>query len=193
MSNGREKILVASLHEFAERGFDGARIDRIASNANVNKALIYYHFKNKEELYISTVNELFALAKLETLEISGLSVREKIIGVLEQFIWFLYKNPYFVRIMDHSVHQDKDIYKDLHEQNIFFEAVIMLYEEGLKNGECRKVEHIVDCVVSLLGASYFYFSHRIAVKKFYVDLSETEIVEIHVKTMREIVSRVLFN
>lgn len=192
MSNGKEKILDASLREFAERGFDGARIDRIAANADVNKALIYYHFKNKEELYLSTINDLFLRAKPDSLEMSGLTIREKMFGVIEQFIWFLHENPYFVQIMDHSVHQDKDIFKGLHEQNIYFEAVIALYEEGLNKGECRQVEHIVDCVVSLLGASYFYFSHRNAVKKFYVDLKETDIVGIHVRTLKEIVSRVLF-
>jgi len=75
----------------------------------------------------------------------------------------------------------------------FFEAVLALYEEGLKKGECRQVEHIVDYIVSLLGASYFYFSHRNAVRKFYGGLEETDIVEIHVRTLKDIVSRMLFD
>lgn len=192
MSNGREKILEASLQEFAERGFDGARVDRIAANAEVNKALIYYHFKNKEELYVSTINYLFAMAMPASIKMSGLSVQEKMFGVIEQFIWFLHENPYFVQIMDQSVHQDKDIFKNLHEQNIFFEAVITLYNEGLEKGECRQVEHIVDCIISLLGASYFYFSHHKAVRKYYGDLRETDIVKIHIRTLKEFVSRMLF-
>ncbi|MBD3412947.1 MAG: TetR family transcriptional regulator [Candidatus Aminicenantes bacterium] len=46
----REKILKAATKLFAEKGFDGARVDEIAQKAKVNKALIYYYFKSKEEI-----------------------------------------------------------------------------------------------------------------------------------------------
>lgn len=46
-----EKVLGAAFKEFSQHGFYGARIDRIARNARVNKAMIYYHFKSKEALY----------------------------------------------------------------------------------------------------------------------------------------------
>lgn len=46
-----EKVIKSALKEFALRGYDGARIDRIARTAKVNKAMIYYHFKGKEALY----------------------------------------------------------------------------------------------------------------------------------------------
>lgn len=48
--DSKEKILEAARAEFSERGFDGARVDSIAKRAEVNKALIYYYFKSKEEL-----------------------------------------------------------------------------------------------------------------------------------------------
>lgn len=192
MISGREKIRDAALKEFAERGFDGARIDRIAANAGVNKALIYYHYKNKEELYVSTINELFAQALPESLKMEGLTVREKMFGVVEQFIRFLHEHPYFVLIMDRSVQHHEDFFQNLHEQNLFFEALVALYDEGLEKGECRQVEHIADYAVSFLGACYFYFSHRRAVRKFYGDQEESEIVEAHIETMKDFVSRVLF-
>jgi len=46
-----EKILKSALAEFGEYGFSGARVDRIAERAEINKAMIYYYFKNKEVLY----------------------------------------------------------------------------------------------------------------------------------------------
>ncbi|HOW81875.1 MAG TPA: TetR/AcrR family transcriptional regulator [Spirochaetota bacterium] len=46
-----EKIFRGAVKEFSQYGFDGARIDRIAKNAKINKAMIYYHFKGKEALY----------------------------------------------------------------------------------------------------------------------------------------------
>lgn len=53
-----EKVLGAALREFAQRGFDGARVDSIAKRAKVNKAMIYYHFKSKEALYEAILNEI---------------------------------------------------------------------------------------------------------------------------------------
>jgi len=46
----RERILEAAIREFAERGFDGARVDEIATRAHVNKALIYYYYDSKQTL-----------------------------------------------------------------------------------------------------------------------------------------------
>ena len=47
----RTRILAAALSEFAANGFAGARTQRIASAADVNKALLYYYFESKEKLY----------------------------------------------------------------------------------------------------------------------------------------------
>jgi TetR/AcrR family transcriptional regulator len=54
----REKILRAALHEFSTHGLAGARTDAIADSAKVNKALLYYYFKNKESLYAAAFEEV---------------------------------------------------------------------------------------------------------------------------------------
>ena len=46
-------ILDAALAEFADHGLGGARMDRIAERAGVNKRLIYYYFENKESLFLA--------------------------------------------------------------------------------------------------------------------------------------------
>ncbi len=51
-------ILDAATAEFAVSGFDGARVDRIAAAADVNKATIYYHIGNKRDLYLQVVRRL---------------------------------------------------------------------------------------------------------------------------------------
>ncbi|NOY88616.1 MAG: TetR/AcrR family transcriptional regulator [FCB group bacterium] len=50
-SNSKEIIIQTALVEFAKYGLSGARVDRIAKNAKVNKAMIYYYFSSKENLY----------------------------------------------------------------------------------------------------------------------------------------------
>jgi len=60
-----DRIIRAALEEFADHGLAGARVDRIAEQAKVNKAMIYYHFKSKEQLYESVVEDHFEKATLE--------------------------------------------------------------------------------------------------------------------------------
>lgn len=54
----KERILTAAAAVFANRGFDGARVDEIAKLAGVNKALIYYYYQSKEDLLSILFSEL---------------------------------------------------------------------------------------------------------------------------------------
>jgi TetR/AcrR family transcriptional regulator len=54
----RDRILRAAAQEFAEHGYSGARINRIAVAANANKQLIYHYFGNKEGIYAEVLEEM---------------------------------------------------------------------------------------------------------------------------------------
>ena len=56
----RAAILQAAAKEFAELGIAGARTDAIAREARVNKALLYYYFKDKETLYGAVLDNAFS-------------------------------------------------------------------------------------------------------------------------------------
>lgn len=191
---GKEKILEAALADFADKGYDGARVDRIAIEAGVNKALIYYHFKSKEELYVAAINYLFAKAAPKEMQLpSSFSVREKMQLLIRHFTTFLHQNPQFIKIMDQAVYKSNAIFEKLYEQNIFFQMAMALYQEGVAMNEIREVEEPVDYLVSLLGACYFFYSHRNAISKFYErPLDETEILEMRIRTVEDMVSRVFF-
>ena len=51
----RTRILDAALSEFSAYGLAGARMDRIAGTAAVNKALLYYYYDSKESLYTAAL------------------------------------------------------------------------------------------------------------------------------------------
>src|SRR6267142_2606437 len=78
----RAAILRAAAHEFAEHGISGARTDAIAREAHVNKALLYYYFKDKETLYGAVLDEVFGgLTKAIQHALSqDLSPREKLLA-----------------------------------------------------------------------------------------------------------------
>ena len=56
----RAAILQAAVREFAREGVAGARTEAIARSAGVNKALLYYYFKDKESLYQAVLDEVFS-------------------------------------------------------------------------------------------------------------------------------------
>ncbi|MDQ3827041.1 MAG: TetR/AcrR family transcriptional regulator, partial [Actinomycetota bacterium] len=55
----REQIRKLALELFAERGYDGTSLREIADHLGITKAAVYYHFKTKEEILASLVNDFF--------------------------------------------------------------------------------------------------------------------------------------
>jgi TetR/AcrR family transcriptional regulator len=51
----RDRLLAAALREFGEKGFAGARVEKITRDANANKQLVYHYFGNKEALFKSVL------------------------------------------------------------------------------------------------------------------------------------------
>lgn len=49
-SEARERIINAAIELFSRKGYDATTVNDIAGAANVNKALIYYFFKNKQDI-----------------------------------------------------------------------------------------------------------------------------------------------
>ena len=57
--DSRPAIFEAAAHEFAQRGYDAAGVDRIADRARVNKAMLYYHYGSKQGLYVEVLRDMF--------------------------------------------------------------------------------------------------------------------------------------
>ena len=51
-----ERIRLAAVHEFGERGFGSARMARIAALAGVNKQLVFYYYQNKKGLHKAAID-----------------------------------------------------------------------------------------------------------------------------------------
>jgi len=78
--SSRESILDSATEVFMESGFSGARVDEIARRARANKAMIYYHFGSKQDLYRAVLLRLFGdvLAEIARLKATDAPPREKL-------------------------------------------------------------------------------------------------------------------
>jgi AcrR family transcriptional regulator len=79
-------ILDAALAEFAEHGLGGARMDRIADRAAVNKRLIYYYFESKESLFLAVLERAYESIRGEEQQLSLTQV-EPVEGVGRRIAW----------------------------------------------------------------------------------------------------------
>src|SRR5713101_8276115 len=81
----RAAILKAAVNEFAEHGIAGARTDAIARAARVNKALLYYYFKDKEAIYEAVLDQVFSGLRDTVVPVleTALPPRQKVLNYLE--------------------------------------------------------------------------------------------------------------
>src|SRR5438477_2605345 len=69
LAPSRDRLRAAAAAEFAARGFDGAKVDRIAHRAGVTKAMVYYHFASKAALYREILRDPFGAAAVAVADV----------------------------------------------------------------------------------------------------------------------------
>lgn len=88
--------MVAAKAIFHLRGFEGARMQEIADEAGVNKALLHYYYRNKETLFKAVFEDAFTrlIGRLNDIFYSEITIEEKLNTFLEYYIDFLSENSY---------------------------------------------------------------------------------------------------
>src|SRR5208283_899285 len=161
----RAAILKAAAQEFAEHGIAGARTDAIAREARVNKALLYYYFKDKETLYGAVLDDAFSGLKATVFRVldGDLPPREKMMAYVGAYFDFIASNQLYPRLMQRemmrarqgqSQHIDKVIKNYIQP---IFARVGELMRQGIADGEFRPVNP-VHFVPSMVAMIVFYFS-----------------------------------
>ena len=161
----RAAILKAAVAEFAEHGIAGARTDAIARAAHVNKALLYYYFKDKDALYEAVLDHVFSGMRARVMPAleSNLSPRQKMLEYLGAYFDYIAANPRFPRVVQGewlrsgakgSARMQRVAKKYFRP---IFERLAEVLREGIEAGEFRPV-NAMDFVTSVVGVVIFYFS-----------------------------------
>jgi AcrR family transcriptional regulator len=97
----REQLLEAATEVFAERGYEGARVEQIADAAKVSPGLLYRHFEGKRELY----EELLLLANKQLMEhlaraaAPALPTDQRVLRGLDAFFLFVENHRHLWRLI----------------------------------------------------------------------------------------------
>jgi AcrR family transcriptional regulator len=120
----KEKLLETAEKAFVEKGFDGARVDEIAREAEVNKRMIYVFFGSKEQLYVEVLKNAFR--RLFSSGRPELDPNASPLAEIEEsvrwYFWFLSDNPSFVRLLG---------WETLRDGSRAGKVLLDLMEEGL--------------------------------------------------------------
>src|ERR1035438_5711525 len=161
----RAAILQAAAQEFAEHGIAGARTDAIAREACVNKALLYYYFKDKETLYGAVLDHAFSGMKSRVFQVldSALPPRDKIMAYVGAYFDFIASNQIYPKLMQREMMRAREgdsVHIDRLVKTYFqpiYRRVGALLHKGIAEADFRKVDpaHFVPSMVSII---VFYFS-----------------------------------
>ena len=161
----QQAILSAALDEFARHGLAGARMDRIAEQADVNKRLIYYYFTSKDDLFLAVLeNAYLNIREAEKrLHLRDLSPPQAI-RRLTEFTWDYYiAHPEFMTLLNsENLHQGRHLAKSQRVRELnspLIETLGEILERGRKEGIFRGGIDAVQLYVSIAGMAYFYLSN----------------------------------
>jgi AcrR family transcriptional regulator len=160
----RSSIIAAARTLFAERGLEGTSVREVAEAANVNNAMIYYHFTDKVEMYRAVLADSFAeFDRIWEHEIfsTGASARAKIQKYVEELIRFQQDNEEIRRILSMEFASCGKNLKWLAD-NFFdhsYEKLAAILKAGMKKGELKKVDLSV-AISALVGMVIHSFITR---------------------------------
>lgn len=115
-----EKIFDAAFKVFQLKGFKGARMQEIADEAGINKAMLHYCFKNKELLFESVFMNAFGKLAPQINEIfkSQDSIFEKIKKFTDSYISFVMNYPFLPQFIIQEMNNNPEfVTKFLKKEN----------------------------------------------------------------------------
>ncbi len=195
----KERIIEASWQEFVDRGYDGARMQRIADNAGVNKAMIYYYFSSKDVLFeqlLKTIFEKFFGNFLEQLYLEDMTLEEILRSFVDKHIDFLQKNPILPKVIIRELHSYNPITSKI-TKKIFANmilGVIPQVDKKMKSaiaaGEIRNVSSM-QTIWSVAGMNLFFFFMK-PLLELVIEANELDEVEVLEERKKAIIDLLLY-
>lgn len=155
-----EKILSAARKIFVRDGMSGARMQDIANEAGINKALLHYYFKNKEKLFETIFKEatLEFLPRMNTIFESEIPLFEKIETFCKEYITQVMKTPYIPIFLLSELNKqpDKFIKKMWGKQSPKLHKMAEQVQLEVQKGTIKPI-HPMNLVLNMFGMCVFPF------------------------------------
>jgi len=130
------KIIESAVQLFCTKGFDATSVDEIAQACEINKAMIYYYYKNKSGLYeevMSSLMENIYTQMIDSYEKSSYDPIKSLKAFIYTYIKYAFEHPYFPALLlrelsDSGAHLPENMFSKMRQ-------IFKLLSKILKEGE----------------------------------------------------------
>jgi TetR/AcrR family transcriptional regulator len=152
-----QKILEAAKTVFHKKGFEGARMQEIADEAGINKALLHYYYRTKENLFDAVFQAAFReiFTRLFTTFEADVPFEEKLTNLIREYIVFLQGNSYIPGFILAEMNQNPqkiiDVFKSapIPPSMLFERMKILMKDAKFENTDFR------DLFINILALCIF--------------------------------------
>lgn len=184
-----EKILAAAKKVFVSKGMSGARMQDIADEAGINKALLHYYFRNKEKLFevifMEATQKLFPV--IDSVFESDMPLFQKIEEFTGRYITIISENPYLPLFVLNEVTQDPKIFfkkisgrQHLPKPDKFLKQI----EREVKKGTIKKISPL-HLLINVISLSIFPFVGKPMIQ-FVLGLDELQFLNVIEQRKKEV-------
>jgi len=162
----RATLLAVAAQEFATRGFAGARLEVIAAEAGITRAMIYYYFGGREGLYVAVLEDAYrAIWKAEqALATQALGPQEALRKLVEFRVNYYIDNPTFVSLVSiENQHKARHLKRSRSVTSSAAPSLAhtaSILAQGQALGVFRKDIDVVDLYQVIVSLGFFNASNR---------------------------------
>ena len=152
-----QRILEAAKTVFHRKGFEGTRMQEIADEAGINKALLHYYYRNKENLFNAVFKDAFEglFNRLFAVIGSDLSLEEKIRQIFFNYITLLQQNSYIPWFILNSLHREPGkIAEIFHSSRISPQDIMKKLEKSMAREHLEGLDYR-QIVINIIALSVF--------------------------------------
>ena len=196
-NNKKIQIVESAKSIFVKKGFEGARMQEIADNAGVNKALIHYYFGSKNKLFLITFIEIcnnFFPQLFDVIK-SATSLKHLIKDIVSVYMDFLINNPHFPSFILHELHSNPNGFGDtMMKGSVDLVSLPDIFNEKMKNDNIREIEtnqlivNIISlCVLPFLAQTMIQsaiFNNNLVSYEIFLKNRKEEITDFILKTLK---------
>ncbi len=168
-----EKIFRSAMSSFIEKGRHGAKMQEIADRAEINKAMLFYYYKDKEKLYAHVFETVLkkVFGSLHTIFKQGVPFSISLRLFIDRYMDMVNSNPqvpmFVLRELGSGDETATQIIAKLNAEGKFEfpKAFIESACKAVKNGEIKEVDP-VQLMFSVIGAANYFFLAEPMMKPF---------------------------
>jgi len=169
--NTEDNIIIAAKNVFIQKGLDGARMQEIANEAGINKALLHYYFRTKDKLFEKVFSIVFkdvfdVLAQATNNE---LDFEQFLENFIRQYIMLLKDKPFIPHFVIHELNRNPQrIVEQLQSSNFDKQKLFTIFEQAIEDGVIRPI-HPVHLLTNILSLCIFPFVAKPIITGFALD------------------------